>query len=247
MLTDRGSLDIADPASVDSAINAHKPWAIVNAAGFVRVIEAEARREECFRANAEGPGHLAEACRTKGLPLVTFSSDLVFDGSLGRAYVEPDAAAPSTAYGASKAEGEKRVLTSHGDALIIRSSAFFGPWDRYNFLYETLRRLAHGEEVEASPSRIVSPTYVPELVQAALDLLLDEASGLWHVANEGAVSFHDLACDAADRAGFDRRRIRITEGEPVDTSLASERGLLLRPLDQALASFIKDAETLTFA
>lgn len=247
VLTDRRSLDIADPSSIDSAIDAHRPWAIVNAAGFVRVIEAEAQREECFRANAEGPGHLAAACRAKGLPLVAFSSDLVFDGLAGRAYVEPDAAAPCTAYGASKAEGEKRVLSSHGDALVIRSSAFFGPWDRYNFLYETLRRIARGEEAEASATRIVSPTYVPELVQATLDLLLDEASGLWHLANAGAVSFHDLAREAADRAGLDKSRIRLAETEPADTSLSSERGLLLRPLDKALTSFVEEAETLTFA
>lgn len=246
VVTDRSVLDIADAASIESALDAHQPWAVVNAAGFVRVIEAEHRREECFRANAEGPARLAEACRAKGLPLVTFSSDLVFDGSLGRAYLEPDAAAPATAYGQSKAEGEQRVLAAHHDALVIRSSAFFGPWDRYNFLYETLRRLARGEEAEASATRIVSPTYVPELVQATLDLLLDEASGLWHVANEGAVSFHELAREVADRAGFDKSLIRLAETEAADTSLASQRGLLLQPLDKALAKFVDEAETLTF-
>jgi dTDP-4-dehydrorhamnose reductase len=170
----------------------------------------------------------------------------VFDGSLGRAYVEPDPAAPATIYGESKAEGDKRVLSAHGDALVIRTSAFFGPWDRYNFLYEALRRLAHGEEVEASVSRIVSPTYVPELVQATLDLLLDEASGLWHLANAGAVSWHDLACEAASRAGLDKSRIRPGNDKAVDTSLSSERGLLLRPLDKALATFVEEAETLSF-
>jgi dTDP-4-dehydrorhamnose reductase len=247
VLADRHMVDIADPASIDAAIDAYTPWAVVNAAGFVRVIEAEVHRDECFRANADGPGHLAAACKAMGLPLVTFSSDLVFDGSLGRSYVEPDPAAPSTAYGASKAEGEKRVLAAYDDALVIRSGAFFGPWDRYNFLYETLRRLAHGEEAEASATRIVSPTYVPELVQATLDLLLDEASGLWHLTNAGSVSFHDLAREAAERSGLDKTRIRIAETEASDTSLASNRGFLLRPLDQALASFIADAETLSFA
>ena len=246
VLTDRLALDIADPASIDCAIDAYKPWAVVNAAGFVKADAGEARRDECFRANADGPGHLADACRANGLPFVTFSSDQVFDGSLGRAYVEPDPAAPVTIYGHSKAAGDQRVLNAHDDALVIRTSAFFGPWDRYNFLYETLRRLAHGQEVQASSSRIISPTYVPELVQAALDLLLDEASGLWHVTNEGAVSWHELACEAADRAGLDKRRIRAAKADSVDTSLKSERGLLLRPLDKALTTFIEDAETLTF-
>ncbi len=247
VLADRSALDIADTRSIDAAIDRCKPWAVVNAAGFVRVDQADDRREECFRANADGPGHLADACRAMGLPLVTFSSDLVFDGSLGRAYVEPDPAAPASAYGESKAEGDKRVLNTHDDALVIRTSTFFGPWDRYNFLYESLRRIAHGEEVEASATRIVSPTYVPELVQAALDLLLDEASGLWHVTNAGAASWYDLVCEAAGRAGLDSSRIRATNGASADTSLTSQRGLLLQPLDRALATFVDEAETLAFA
>ena len=72
-------------------------------------------------------------------------------------------------------------------------------------------------------------------MQATLDLLLDEASGIWHLTNAGAVSFHDLACEAAERKGLDKSRIRIAETEASDTSLASNRGFLLRPLDQALA------------
>jgi dTDP-4-dehydrorhamnose reductase len=246
VVTDRRTLDIGEPGSIDAAIEAFRPWAIVNAAGFVRVDDAEQHRDECFRANADGPGHLARVCREKGLPLVTFSTDMVFDGLLGRAYVEGDEAAPATVYGDSKAEGERRVLATNRDALVIRTSAFFGPWDRYNFLYETLRRLAHGEEPEASPTQIVSPTYVPELVQATLDLLLDEASGLWHVANDGSASWHDLAREAADRAGLDQRRIRIAETDSTDNSLSSERGLLLRPLDRALSTFMDEAETLAF-
>ena len=83
-------------------------------------------------------------------------------------------------------------------------------------------------------------------MQATLDLLLDEASGLWHLTNAGSVSFHDLACEAAERKGLDKNRIRIAETEASDTSLASNRGFLLRPLDQALASFIDEAETLHF-
>ncbi len=241
VLTDRTALDIADPASIDATIDRYKPWAVVNAAGFVRVDEAEANAVECFRANADGPANLALACQSKGLPLVTFSSDLVFDGSLGRAYIEPDSPAPAGAYGRSKVEAERRVLDTHGDALVVRSSAFFGPWDRYNFLYEALGRLARGEEIEASASQRISPTYIPELVQVTLDLLLDEASGLWHLANQGSISWHELACEAADRAGLDRKRIRASNGSYADTSLSSERGGVMRPLDQALDAYVREA------
>ena len=125
--------------------------------------------------------------------------------------------------------------------MIIRSSAFFGPWDRYNFLFSTIEKLKRGEEVVASETTIVSPTYVPDLVHASLDLLLDGEKGIWHLTNQGAISWHDFAREAADRAGLDRQSMQLirggTEGEPVDTSLGSDRGLLLQPLDRALNAF----------
>ncbi len=245
VLTARADLDITDDASIAAALERYKPWAIINTAGFVRVQEAEAQSDECFRINATGPELLARACAIHGIPLVTFSSDLVFDGKLGRSYVEPDQTAPANAYGRSKAEAEARLLAIDADALIIRTSAFFGPWDRYNFLYDSIERLKRGEDVVACDKTIVSPTYVPDLVHATLDLLLDQEKGIWHLTNQGAVSWHDLARQAADMAKVDVGRVRVAESvEPADTSLTSSRGLLLRPLDQALGDFLEHSETL---
>jgi dTDP-4-dehydrorhamnose reductase len=241
VLTARADLDITDEASIAAAIQRHKPWAVINTAGFVRTWEAEQRLEECLAANATGPELLGRACKAAGIPLVTFSSDLVFDGKLGRPYVEPDETAPACAYGRSKAEAEARLMAIDADALIIRTSAFFGPWDRHNFMFDTIERLKRGEEVVASDTTIVTPTYVPDLVHATLDLLLDEETGIWHLTNQGAVSWHDLAREAAGlvRLGSEGvHRVRPAgDGEKADTSLSSTRGLLLRPLDKALADF----------
>ena len=176
---------------------------------------------------------------------MTFSSDLVFDGKLGRSYLEPDAPAPVCAYGRSKAEAEARLLAIDSEALIIRTSAFFGPWDRYNFLFDTIEKLKRGEEVVASDRTIVSPTYVPDLVHATLDLLLDDESGIWHLTNQGAVSWHELAREAAAAAKLDSAAIRLDDDAvDADTSLSSGRGLLLRPLDQALSDFATHSDAL---
>ena len=242
VLTSRADLDITDEASIAAALERHKPWAVINTAGFVRTWEADAKAEECFRINATGPELLGRACKLHGIPLVTFSSDLVFDGTLGRPYVEPDEPAPKCGYGRSKADAEARLLAMDADALIIRSSAFFGPWDRYNFLFDTIERLKRGEDVSASDRTVVSPTYGPDLVQATLDLLIDGETGIWHLTNQGAISWHDLARQAADLARLDTRKIRISdEVERADTSLSSKRGLLLRPLEDALSAYVADA------
>ena len=241
VLTSRAELDITDEDSIAAALDRFKPWAVINAAGFVRTWEAEEKFDECHAANAIGPELLARKCKAAGLPIVTFSSDLVFDGTLGRAYIEADEPAPACAYGHSKADGEQRLVATGAKALIVRTSAFFGPWDQYNFLTGVIEKLERGEEVVASDSAIVSPTYVPDLVHAVLDLLIDGETGIWHLTNNGAVSWHELAHEAASLAGLGKQaaaRIVPAEDAPVaDTSLTSERGILLRPLDQALRDF----------
>ncbi|HZF95658.1 MAG TPA: family 1 glycosylhydrolase, partial [Allosphingosinicella sp.] len=240
-LTTRAELDICDPASIAASLDEKQPWAVINTAGFVRVADAEAERDACFAWNADGAEALAKACATRGIPLVTFSSDLVFDGQLGRPYVEDDEVSPVGTYGESKAEAERRVLAAHPGALVVRTSAFFGPWDRCNFAWAALSALAAGETFRADSRASVSPTYVPDLCHAALDLLVDGEAGIWHLANQGAVSWHEFACRIAEAAGFDRTKVIAQEGHRDSaTILSSKRGLMLRGLDEAIAEYARE-------
>ncbi len=241
-LLSRRELDIADPASVAAALEAYRPWAVINAAGFVRVADAEHERERCFRENAAGAALLAEAAGRLGLPCLSFSSDLVFDGRLGRAYVESDELSPAGVYGHSKAAAEAGILAAHPQALVIRTSAFFGPWDTYNFAYATLRDLARGRRVHAPAHLAVSPTYVPDLVHAALDLLIDGADGLWHLANLGTVSWHGFARQLAEAAGLDAEAVHASpQGVPLATALTSERGLIMPSLAHGIDRYLHDS------
>ena len=127
----------------------------------------------------------------------------------------------------------------------MRTGALFGAWVRYSFLYTTLRSLRMGEAVVANDAAIISPTYVPDLVHASLDLLLDGETGVWHLTNQGAVSWHELAREVADLARVSSGGLRPAEGsERTDTSLSSERCLLLRPLEDAMADFVQHSEPL---
>ena len=154
VLTTRTELDITNEASIAAALERYRPWAIINTAGFVRTWEADEKFEECLAINATGPELLGQACKAAGIPLVTFSSDLVFDGTLGRAYVESDEVCPTGVYGRSKATAEKLVKEAFPEALVVRTSAFFGPWDTYNFVHMTLRALKEGRRVEASDAAV---------------------------------------------------------------------------------------------
>ena len=249
-LLNRRDMDIAEGESVERALADLEPWAVINTAGYVRVDDAEREPERCRRENALGPAALAAACAERDIRLLTFSSDLVFDGGGARPYVESDPVHPLNVYGRTKAEAEARVLELLPSALVIRTSAFFGPWDAYNFPTIALRVLAAGEEFVAADDGVVSPTYVPDLVHASLDLLIDGERGLWHLANVGAVSGLDLARQVAELAGVGAEQLvgrptaalGLAAARPAYTALGSERGALLPPLDDALARYVRERE-----
>ena len=243
VLVNRQEMDIADPKSVRAALMRHKPWAVVNTAGYVRVASAEHEPDRCRRENTQGTEALALACAELKISLLTFSSDLVFSGRKGKPYVESDRVEPSCVYGESKAAAERRVLQTHEQALIIRTSAFFGPWDRHNFVYSVLSALAAGRQISASGD-VVSPTYVCDLVHEALNLLIDDASGIWHLTNAGEISWFDLAKRVAALAGYEVALIQLADSEnvPRNTSLSSARGILMPALDGALERFMREGE-----
>ncbi|HEV2610341.1 MAG TPA: family 1 glycosylhydrolase [Noviherbaspirillum sp.] len=245
-LLSRQEMDIADPQSVESAIGKYQPWAIINTGGYVRVDDAENDIDRCMRENALGPEVLARVCANGGIQLLTFSSDLVFDGLKGQPYVESDLVAPLNVYGRSKAEAERKLQEMYPDALMVRTSSFFGPWDNFNFLTQALRTLQAGEPFRAAGDITISPTYVPDLVHTCLDLLIDKEGGIWHLTNDKEITWAELAVKAAEMAGLDPKLVVPVSGNelgyiaarPAYTAMTSERGNLLPSLDDALARFI---------
>ena len=245
-LVGRKEMDIADPDSVERALAQYQPWAVVNACGYVRVDDAETDVERCFRENTYGPAVLAAACARHGIHLTTFSSDLVFDGSRDQPYVETDAVSPLNVYGRSKAEAETSVLERNPGSLVVRTSSFFGPWDQHNFVTQALDALGRGDPFRAASDIIVSPTYVPDLVDTCLDLLIDREQGVWHLTNGHPVTWVELAAKAAGLAGVDCSRLEAQPGSqisyaarrPLYSALHSERAMLLPGLDDALGRFL---------
>lgn len=248
-LLTRAEMDITDPASIERAMDVYRPWAVINTAGYVRVDDAEREAERCFLENATGPGHLAASCARHGLPLVTFSSDLVFDGERDSPYVESDAIRPLNVYGQSKARAEQLVLDCHPGALVVRTSSFFGPWDEHNFITIALRALRRGEAFRAAGDMTVSPTYVPDLVNACLDLLIDREAGIWHLTNDGAVTWADLARRAAALASIDASRLEDCSDQrrhlpavrPRYSALSSHRAFPMPTLGDALGRYVRQA------
>jgi dTDP-4-dehydrorhamnose reductase len=133
---------------------------------------------------------------------------------------------------------------------MIRTSAFFGPWDQYNFVTVALNALRTTGHFVAMNDAWISPTYVPDLVNTTLDLLIDGEQGLWHLANDGDLTWADFARRAAAKAGFDAETIEgrptasfsLPATRPLYCVLKSSRGALMRSVDAALDAYFEDCE-----
>lgn len=245
LLTARTELALDDEAAIRRVLEESRAWGVINAAGWVRVDEAETEAAACVAANAQGALRLARVCAELDLPFVGFSTDLVFDGSTLRPYVETDPPAPLSVYGASKVQAEHEILGLGGRALMVRAGAFFSPYDPHNFAAQVVRTLTGGLQLAAAEDLVVSPTYVPDLVEAVLDLFIDGETGLRHLANAGAVSWAEFARRIARAADLDADLVRgvparsfgWSAARPAYAALGTARGEIMPSLDHAIARY----------
>jgi dTDP-4-dehydrorhamnose reductase len=250
ILLSRSDCDLVQHQSILNTIEKYRPKAIINAAGYVRVDDAEREPDKCFADNTIAATTLSNHCKQHNIKLVNFSSDLVFDGKKKTPYTESDFIQPLNIYGQSKALAEHQVLSSNEDALIIRTSAFFSPWDQYNFAHQVISSIQQHKFFSAPDDLIVSPTYVPDLVNVSLDLLIDGETGIWHLANKGEVSWYEFACRIATEAGLTThfiepvsyRSLKLNASRPVYSALSSEKGNLLPSLDDAIERYIEQLQ-----
>ncbi|MBS7564053.1 SDR family oxidoreductase [Mucilaginibacter sp. Bleaf8] len=247
-LVGRQEMDITNLIQVEKMIQEHKPWAIVNTAGFDKVDAAEAESKACFLLNTYGAQNLAVLCKKYGIKLLTFSTDHVFDGRKNKPYTESDIKAPLNIYGHSKALAEKSILKENPDTLVIRTSDFFSPWDKDNFVHLALDSLQNNREFVAASDVLVSPTYLPDLIRLSLDLLLDDENGVWHLTNQGAVTWATLAYAVAEQGGFDTNLIKPTSvnslgliaPRPSYSVLRSEKGAVMPSLEEGLQQYFAE-------
>ena len=249
-LLSRHEFDICDDKKMEDFIAEKNPWAIINAAGFTQIDEAEIHCDKCFNENTYGPQKIAALAARYNVKFLTFSSAHVFDGTKQEAYIESDPVNALNVYGRSKAMAENLVQQTNSDSLIIRSSDFFGPWDKRNFMYHVLSSLKNNNMIKAANNVFISPTYLPDLVHASLDLLLDNESGIWHLTNNGKTSWYDLAVEVARFGGYKHSLIKplphheLHAGarQPKNGVLQSERGMHLPSLENALQRYFNEQD-----
>ncbi|MFN3936091.1 MAG: dTDP-4-dehydrorhamnose reductase [Gemmobacter sp.] len=202
----RAEADLSDPAACARAVAESDARAVINAAAWTAVDDAEDHEAEALTVNALAPASMAAAAARAGIPFVHISTDYVFDGSGKRPWRPEDAVAPLGAYGRTKQAGEAAVAAVGGAHAILRTSWVFSAHGR-NFLRTMLRLGADRDRLTVVADQIGGPTPADAIADACLTiadaLIHDPArSGIYHFSGAPDVSWAGFAREIMARAGL---------------------------------------------
>lgn len=195
-------VDFEKPAQVRAAIEAARPDVVVNAAAYTDVDGAERDPARAARINAEAVALLGEEAKRRRIALVHYSTDFVFDGAKGSAYVESDAPAPLSSYGRTKLDGERALVELGAPAIVFRTAWVYSLRAK-SFVTAILRAAREREELRVVSDQVGNPTFCRDLAQATAAIVhafrqapferFDDAKGVYHLAGTGEVSRFDFA------------------------------------------------------
>ncbi len=251
--SDRPQLDITDRNAVECHLAEVDPQIVFNAAAHNQVDVAEEDPEAAFMVNALAVRNIALGCRQINARLIHYSTDYVFDGTLGRPYTEDDTPHPLGAYAVSKLAGELYAQAYLARPVIIRTSGVFGPGGlhtaRGNFVELMLRLADSGKPIRVVQDHVASPAYAPALATRSVDLAERDDHGIFHIGGGTPVSWFDFARAIFKAAGLkpelqptNEREYRTAARRPKYSALANARiaaiGIApMPPLDEALRDY----------
>lgn len=251
----RADLDLTDGRALSELLSTRRIAAVINAAAFTAVDEAETHVGEAFLCNALIPARLADATRRAGVPLIHISTDCVFDGSSARPYGESDAGNPISVYGASKLAGELAVLSAGPRMLVVRTAWVVSARGR-NFVRTILQLATRQAELTVIGDVVGSPTAADDLAVALVVLTMamindpSAPTGIYHCVNAGEGSWAELAAETVRLSGGATRIVPVPSANrpaaarrPANSRLSSERlerdhGLTMRDWRDALVDVI---------
>ncbi len=212
-------LDITDLKSVRETVLRTEPDAIVNCAAYNAVDKAEEDWKNAFLVNAIGPKNLAIAAGERGIPLMHFSTDYVFDGKKGSSYFVWDEPKPLSIYGQSKLYGEQLVSLFSNRIFIVRLSWVFGVGNS-NFVKKILEWSKGKNELKVVDDQISSPAYTVDLSRSIIDLLETRNYGIYHMSNTGYCSRYEWAKYILELTGW---KGKIVPVKSTDFETAAQR------------------------
>ena len=213
----RDQLDLGAAEPIADTISQFKPTAVINAAAYTAVDQAEEEPEVAEQINSLAPGYLAAACRKNRALLIHISTDFVFDG-LGNVPYKPDSkTSPLGSYGRTKLLGEEKILEGLSTALIVRTSWVYSAYGK-NFVKTMLRLMQERDTVRVVEDQIGAPTWARGLAEMLwVSLSRDNIRGIYHWSDEGICSWYQFAKAIAEEAVKIGLIKRCAQVEPISS------------------------------
>lgn len=198
---DIDNLDITDADAVSDFVTQNRPDVIINCAAMTNVDGCETDYETALKVNAIGVRNLAMAAKAVGAKFIHISTDYVFSGNGKRPYVEGDKIDPQSAYGASKALGEKYAMDFCDKTFVVRTSWLYGYIGK-NFVKTVRRVIRNNGSITVVNDQRGNPTNANDLAHHLLKLAVTDEYGIYHCTGAGECSWYDFAVKIAEYSGL---------------------------------------------
>ncbi len=247
--------DVTNREQAHEIIARERPDLVINTAAYVRVDDCETNGDLAFDVNARGAKNVADAAREVDAAVMFISTDYVYDGEKGSAYVEDDLPRPLSVYGTSKLAGEHFVRQSNPKHYIVRSSSLFGVAGASgkggNFVETMIRKAQAGDPLRVVDDQVSSPTFTADLAGKLQELAGTGRYGLYHITNTGSTSWFGFAAKIFELMGLEPSLTPISSdelGAPAQRpafSVLENRALAqaglekLRSWEEALGAYLK--------
>jgi dTDP-4-dehydrorhamnose reductase len=246
----RGDVDITEKQALERWVDSSGCDTVINTAALVGVTQCESEPARAFATNSLAVTSLAEICRRRQMTLVQISTHTVFDGDLRVPYLE-DLIVPNplNTYGASKYIAELNVRNNCSQYYIVRLPTLFGPRrnSHLGFPDKVIQWIREGKSLRIADDKIDSPSYSLDVAERILTVLRDQmAYGVYHVANDGAVSFYDFVLQIVKIMGARVEVQRAKDAEfqplarnPLRTAMGSLKLPRMRDWREALEEYLQ--------
>lgn len=219
------SLDITEKEQVMDIVIGFKPDLVIHGAAMTQVDECEEKKMLSYKTNVEATDHLILAAEEINARYCYLSTDFVFSGDNGP-YMEDDETGPVNYYGMTKELAEQHIMQSNLSWTIIRTILLYGKADhlnRSNFIYWVKENLEANKPIRVVADQIRTPTYIPDLTKAIIDMAEKGSQGLYHISGKEVMSPYEMSLVIAQKLGLDTSLI-----QPVDAQTFTQKGR--RPL-----------------
>ncbi|MDF1666408.1 MAG: dTDP-4-dehydrorhamnose reductase [Planctomycetota bacterium] len=199
----REELELTDPEAILRVLESFEAHTIYHCAAMTAVDDCETQQDLAYAVNSIGTQTVCRAALRMSAKVIYVSTDYVFDGLSNEGYDEFDDTNPRSIYGRSKFFGEKAVLASSPENIVVRVSWLFGPAGR-NFVSAIIDRARSGKELKVVADQRGLPTYAPHLADKMIEITESKLAGVVHVTGTGnAVTWLDFARSALKLANID--------------------------------------------